>query len=78
MLATTSGGTPPPWPAPPRIGFARIDLASGKLAGELCEESGYAAFTLSTIPAEECDREGFGWERLLSRYTFDKDPGENL
>ncbi|PLX44562.1 MAG: penicillin-binding protein [Deltaproteobacteria bacterium] len=78
MFASALDGTPPPWLAPPKVEFARIDLISGKLAGELCDKSAFAAFALSTAPDEICTREEFGWSRFVSSYTFDKNDGDTF
>jgi penicillin-binding protein 1A len=67
MLASASGGLPPPWPTPPGVVFVDVDLLSGERAGPTCEETAYAAFARGTEPLTRCTREGFRWQRLTDR-----------
>ncbi|MDW7711591.1 MAG: PBP1A family penicillin-binding protein [Deferrisomatales bacterium] len=67
MMASAADGPPPPWPAPPAVLTARIDLLSGQRAGPACTETAYAVFVRGTEPAADCTREGFQWERMTDR-----------
>ncbi len=75
MLASAAEGPPPPWPVPPGVTFAEIDLGSGLLGAPDCGESSYAAFARGSEPSVRCDQPEFGWERLAARVGFLPAPG---
>ncbi len=70
VLASAADGPPPPLPVPSGIVFVEIDLDSGLRATDACPETGYAAFTRSSAPQAECDRERFQWEHLTARLGY--------
>lgn len=67
ILSSAAEGPPPPWPSPPGVATAQIDLVSGQRAGPPCAETAYASFARGTEPTAQCTREGFQWERLADR-----------